>query len=110
MQTPDWNASKKKVHIRAAPIITLSSHAFEIATPRDSPTFQPPDSIEPADKNEAKIEEEPYQFASNADLAPHPESSKASNKNDGFSLDYKYDDIKKTHNYQLSPKKNNMEM
>ena len=56
MQTPDFVSAKKKVHIKAnPPLITLSSQVFEVPTPRDSPTFQPPESIEPAEKIEVKI-------------------------------------------------------
>ena len=82
MQTPDFVSTKKKVHIKAAPpLITLSSQVFEIATPRDSPTFKPPESIEPVDKTVVKIEADPLrQSASNTEQNFNPESSKASNK------------------------------
>ena len=110
MQTPDFVSAKKKAHIKAAPpLITLSSQVFEVATPKDSPTFRPPESIEPVEKMEFKINNDRGQSASNTELLPYPESSKASNK-DNFDLEYKYDDQKGDHNYEISPKKTNMDM
>ena len=112
MQTPDFVSSKKKVHIKAnPPLITLSSQVFEVPTPRDSPTFKPPESIEPADKIEVKIETEPNRISSNTEVIPNPESSKASHKDaDGFNLEHKYEGTPREHNYELSPQRNKMEM